>query len=89
MESDYETDYEDETDFSSNSLISPQTVTINNIIKDNYNPLTEKEYFKLVFSNEYIAKDVLLKRASQFWWLNKSETIVNGGKNSSHFALKR
>jgi len=55
--------------------------------KDNL--LNKKEYLKLVFFNEDIAKNVLTKRAFQFWWLNKSETLVNGGPNSSHFALKR
>jgi len=58
-------------------------------LKNNHNPLTSREYLKLVFFNENAAKGLLIKQASQFWWLNKSETIVNGGKSSFHFALKR
>lgn len=58
-------------------------------MKNNDNPLTSREYLKLVFTNENMAKTLLMKRATQFWWLNKSEKIVNGGKNSIHFALKR
>lgn len=58
-------------------------------MKDKKNYLTKKEYLKLLFSNENRARNLLIKRASQFWWLNKSETMVNGGQMSSHFALKR
>lgn len=90
---DNETDCEDTTDCSSLiSLISQQTMPQNNKtndIKDEHIPLTNNEYLKLVFSNEYTAKDLLTKHASQYWWINKSENIVNGGKNSPHFALKR
>lgn len=73
-------------------MISPQILPpniITNDIKDKNIPLTNKEYLKLVFSNEYTAKDLLIKRASHYWWLNKSEKIINGGHNSPHFALKK
>lgn len=85
-ESDYETDYEDETDLCSLNVKSPQKITVNDIkVKDN--PLTKREYLKLVFSNEDSARNLLIKRASKFWWLHKSETLVNSGPKSSHFAL--
>jgi hypothetical protein len=58
-------------------------------MKDKTNCLTNKEYLKLLFTYEDRAKKLLIKRASQFWWLNKYENIVNGGKNCSHFALRR
>lgn len=88
VESDYETDFEDEPDFSSSSLITPQTIIVNDI-EDKDNALSKREYLKLVFSNEDTSKNILIKRASKFWWLNKSEAFLNGGPDSSHFALKR
>lgn len=87
---DSETDYEDKTDCSSMRIspqIIPPNITTNNI-KD-YIPLTNKEYLKLVFSNECTAKNLLMKRASQYWWLSKSEKMINSGHNSPHFALRR
>lgn len=60
-----------------------------NDIKRNDNLLTKKEYLKLVFTNEDISRNLLIKRASQFWWLNNSDTIIIGGHNSFHFALKK
>lgn len=53
------------------------------------NNLTNREYLKLVFIYENKARNLLIKRASQLWWLNKSEMITNGGKNSVYFALRR
>lgn len=61
---------------------------INNITNID-NPLTKNEYLKLVFTNEEISKNTLINRASQFWWLNRSNKIICGGYNSSHFGLKR
>lgn len=58
-------------------------------INDENNPLTRNEFLKLVFSNEDKARNLLIKRASQFWWFSKSETIVNGGPSSLYFALRR
>lgn len=60
-----------------------------NDIKKNYNSLTKKEYFQLLFTKEDICRNLLIKRASQFWWLNNSDKIISGGYNSPHFALKR
>lgn len=58
-------------------------------MKNKTNSLTNREYLKLLFTYENRAKNLLIKRASRFWWLNKSENIVNGGKSCSHFALRR
>ncbi|XP_025407134.1 uncharacterized protein LOC112681083 isoform X2 [Sipha flava] len=88
VESDTETDLDDETDSCLLSSTSLQTITMKNM-KDKTNCLTNKEYLKLLFTYEDRAKKLLIKRASQFWWLNKYENIVNGGKNCSHFALRR
>lgn len=91
VESDYETDYENANeDFSLLNTISPKTGIVNGIEgKDKDNVLSKRDYLKLLFSSEVTAKKVLIKRASQFWWLNKSEKCLNGGSDSSHFAIKR
>uniref|UniRef100_A0A2S2NLL2 Gamma tubulin complex component protein N-terminal domain-containing protein n=1 Tax=Schizaphis graminum TaxID=13262 RepID=A0A2S2NLL2_SCHGA len=88
LESDSETEYEDEADFCSLSAVLPQNFIINKI-KDRNNSLPSREYLKLVFSHENIARKLLIKRASQFWWLNKSETIAEDGQYSFYFNLKR
>ncbi|XP_022182508.1 uncharacterized protein LOC111042242 isoform X1 [Myzus persicae] len=88
IESDSETDSEDEPDFRSLSVISsPENVLVNRI-KDNNNCLPSREYLKLVFSHENIGRNLLIKRASQYWWLNKSET-AKGGQHPFYFSLKR
>lgn len=89
IESDDETDYEDETDFNSLSEISESIIDDGSTKSEENNPLTSNEYLKLVFSNEDKARNLLIKRASQWWWFSKSETIVNGGPSSSYFALRR
>lgn len=61
---------------------------INNIKNENIS-LTNREYLKLLFTYEDKAKNLLVKRASKLWWLNKNETIVKCGQSSFHFALKR
>ncbi|XP_025195243.1 uncharacterized protein LOC112594591 isoform X2 [Melanaphis sacchari] len=88
IESDSETDYEDEADFCSLSVVSPQNIKVNGI-KDRNNSLTSREYLKLVFSHENIARNLLIKRVSQLWWLNESETIAKKGQYSFYFNLKK
>lgn len=86
IESDSETDYEDEDDSRSLSVKSQENIV--NGIKDNNNSLPGREYLKLVFSHENIGRNVLIKRASQFWWLNKSET-TKCEQHPFYFSLKR
>lgn len=88
IESDDEIEYEDETDFNSLSEISESITNDGSSNNDENNPLTSNEYLKLVFFNEDIARNLLIKRASRFWWFSKSETIVNGGPSSFHFTLR-
>ncbi|CAH1722627.1 uncharacterized protein LOC114130709 [Aphis gossypii] len=88
IKSDSETDSEDEADFRSLNVVSPQKIIVNGI-KDRNNSLSSREYLKLVFSHENIARNLLIKRASQLWWLNKSETIAKDGQYSFYFNLKK
>ncbi|XP_060850963.1 uncharacterized protein LOC132929551 isoform X1 [Rhopalosiphum padi] len=88
IESDSESEYEDEADICSLSAVSPQNFIVNRI-KDRNNSLPSREYLKLVFSHENIARKLLIKRASQFWWLNKSERIAEDGQYSFYFNLKK
>lgn len=89
IESD-ETDYEDETDFQSSNVMSTQSIDIKvDDVKNNDNFLTNREYLKLVFYNEDLARILLAKRASQFWWLKKFKSIFNVEQDFSHIGLKR
>ncbi|XP_015364270.1 PREDICTED: uncharacterized protein LOC107162071 [Diuraphis noxia] len=87
IESDSETDYEDEVDFCPSIVLLPEN-TIVNKIKDNNNSLTSREYLKLVFSHENIGRHVLLKRVAQFWWLKKSKT-AKGEQHPFYSSLKK
>lgn len=69
--------------------MSTQSIDIKVDVKNKDNFLTNKEYLKLVFYNEDLARNLLAKRASQFWWLKKSETIFNVEQDSSHIGFKR
>jgi len=67
--------------------VSSENIIVNGI-KDNNNSLPSREYLKLVFSHENIGRNLLTNRASQFWWLNKSQT-AKGEQHPFYFSLKK
>ncbi|XP_050538872.1 uncharacterized protein LOC126904157 isoform X2 [Daktulosphaira vitifoliae] len=88
-----ESDYEDENDFLSPSVDLSRSISFIDNLSINKNKLLEdnrNEYLKLLYINENKAVKILRNIASEsVWSKSNSGILVQGGKYTSHFAIKR